>query len=159
MLIILNKEPDLAVTRLAQLTTKHFCFKQLIELGQLVCSAGISNEFKRVPQGKDIQDWIRRNPRWISDYFQGLLTLASHNTNMSTETYNKLQQIFWHICKYCLDRNMLNPSIDTGIWRYKSSYISEYPSNIELPIYEVTDLYYDYITKFKFPEKTTDLFI
>ena len=156
---MLNSDPSLAVISLAQLTTKQFCFKQLIELGQLVCSAGISNKFKRIPQGKEIQDWIRRNPRWIADYFQGLLALVSYSTNMSTETYNKLQQIFWHIYKYCLEKEMWNPSINTGIWRYKSSYVSKYPSNMELPIYEITDLYYNYITEFKFPEKITNLFI
>ena len=38
----------------------------------------------------------------------------------------------------------------TAIWRYSKEYKSEYPTNSELPIEVVCELYKKYITEFKF---------
>ena len=68
MLIVLSKWPRKAAERVPD----KIKFKQLLELGQLVCSTGVSSVFKPVRQGKEIQEWIKRNPRWTFLYFENL---------------------------------------------------------------------------------------
>ena len=58
MLIITDKNPYKAAGWLLDNTNKNFCFKQLLELSQLVSSTGISNVYKPVKQGKELQAWI-----------------------------------------------------------------------------------------------------
>lgn len=55
MLLILDKNPILA----ANLVPSKLKFKQLLELSQLICSAGISGVYKKIPQGKEIQNCIK----------------------------------------------------------------------------------------------------
>lgn len=52
MLIITDKDPIKAVLYLEKYTPKNFWMKQLIELGQLICSAGISNQYKKIYRGE-----------------------------------------------------------------------------------------------------------
>lgn len=89
MLVVLSKWPKKA----ARLVPDKIKFKQLLELGQLVCFAGISSVFKPIPQGKEIQEWIRKNPRWTFLYFENLYCWAQQWTNMSSETNSKFAKI------------------------------------------------------------------
>lgn len=52
MLIILDKNP----LKSAELVPDKIKFKQLIELGQLICSAGISDVYKPIKQGKELEN-------------------------------------------------------------------------------------------------------
>ena len=54
MFIICDKSPDKAVDWLVENTNKQFVWKQLLELCQLICSAGFSNEFRKLKQGKEL---------------------------------------------------------------------------------------------------------
>ena len=52
MLIITNKDPYKNAKYIAEHTNKNFLFKSLLELGQLVCSCGISSTFEKLIEGK-----------------------------------------------------------------------------------------------------------
>ena len=73
MLLILDENPILA----ANLVPSKLKFKQLLELSQLICSAGISDVYKKILQGKEIQNWILENPAWVYRYFDTLLDRKS----------------------------------------------------------------------------------
>ena len=60
-LLILDKDP----IRSAHLIPDKLKFKQLIELGQLVCSAGISDIYKPIKQGKQLQEWKKILKKYI----------------------------------------------------------------------------------------------
>ena len=89
MLIILDKDP----VKSAQLLPDKIKFKQLIELCQLICSAGISNVYKPIKQGKHLQNWILKNPIWTKKFAIALYELCK-SINMSKR---------YHIAhfKYC----------------------------------------------------------
>ena len=153
MLIILDRHPLIAVRKLYELTPIKFCFKQLIELAQLICSAGYSNVYKKVPQGKEIQEWIKKNPTWTRIFMNYLQSVCNSRLKIKDETNIDLS----NICGQ-LSTSYLLQSPDTAIWRYKKGYASIYPTNSELPIENTIKLYLDYVTKFKFPRKETDLY-
>ena len=148
MLIIADKSPDKAVEWLIQNTDKNFCWKQLLELGQLVCSAGISDVYKPIKQGKELQEWIKDNRLWVYRFISYLWIKVVANVNLKPKTTLDLYKI----------RNDLFDSIKkkkritypkTAIWRYSKEYESEYPTNSELPIEVVCELYKKYLFEFK----------
>ena len=59
-LLVLSVDPITS----ANLIPDKLKFKQLIELGQLICSVGISDVYKPIRQGKEIQKWIKKYPEW-----------------------------------------------------------------------------------------------
>lgn len=127
MLIVLDKNPVYA----AELVPDKLKFKQLFELGQLICGAGISDVFKPVRQGKALKEWIKSNPYWIYCYFRVLLDWACLNTKIKLETRYKLKCIkedLWNSFEVC------KHDIQTAIFRYKKEYECNYESNAELPI-------------------------
>ena len=67
-LLILSTNPRDACNLLPQ----KIRFKQLIELSQLICSCGISNIYKPVKQGKELQEWILKNKYWVYMYYSRL---------------------------------------------------------------------------------------
>ena len=146
MLIIMDKSPEMSVLQLIRYTNKQFVWKQLLELCQLICSAGFSKEFKPLKQGKELQVWVANNKTWVKAFGWALLEYCLNNIKMVYETYKKI-------------RNILNSLDDVecwvippqnAIWRYSKDYKSEYETNSELPIELVTELYKKYITEFKF---------
>ena len=141
MFIILDECPINAVYKLPY----KICFKQLIELGQLICSAGISNIYKKVPQGKAIQNWIIKNPTYTLRYYRTLLHVCTGCINMSKETEEKLQKIHIDMCKYeqTSRRRLLRP--DTAVFRYAKNYKSIYPTNTELCIGNTIKAYEEYM--------------
>ena len=74
-LYILDKNPIIS----ANLIPDKYKFKMLIELGQLICSVGLSNVYKPIKQGKELQTWVSDNKWWIYDYYNegGFLGMIS----------------------------------------------------------------------------------
>ena len=126
MLIVLDKNPILA----AQLVPNNLKFKQLLELAQMICSCGYSNIYKKIPQGKAIQEWIKRNPTWTKEYIIHLFQWCKENKKLTNKTCNDISQIimsmpvlFWVL------------PIKTAIFRYKKGYSgTTYATDTELPI-------------------------
>ena len=147
MFIITNKDPEKAVRFLVENTNKAFYFKQLIELGQLVCSAGFSNIYKEVKRGKEIQEWIRNNKSYTLEYMKWLWGRCMCTTKMSWSTRAKIYNIM-----VGLERAIDTPEneISTCIFRYKKEYKTDIPTNTELPIDEGAEAYKKYIKEFKF---------
>ena len=73
MFFILDKNPKEAVKYLVENAPRVLKCKQLLELGQLICSCGYSDVYKKVQQGKEIQKWIKKNVAWVSAYYGELL--------------------------------------------------------------------------------------
>lgn len=150
-LYILDKDP----VKAAQLIPDKYKFKMLIELGQLICSAGLSDRYKPIPQGKELQQWIKDNKLWTFNYFYELLDWSVFNINMKAETINKLTYI----------RDDLDEAIGVAIdfenfdiykqpthayFRYAAAYRCAIPSKSLLPIDECTMQYKLYL-KWKLP--------
>lgn len=149
MLIIADKSPDKAVDWLVENTNKNFCFKQLLELGQLICSAGISDVYKPIKQGKELQEWIKDNRLWVYRFISYLWIKVVANVNLKPKTtldlYKIRNDLFDSIKK---KKRITYPKV--AIWRYSKEYESEYATNSELPIEVVCELYKKYIIEFKF---------
>ena len=143
MLIICDKEPQKAVKYLVDHTNNQFVFKQLLELGQLVSSSGISKVFKRVVQGKELQKWILRNPNWTCSFYNRLLIYCLENVNMKDATVVRLSSIFNDLKKYSNGKSDLD---DTIVFRYKEDYEdANYSTNSYVPINEGIAEYRKYI--------------
>ena len=150
-LFIADKSPDKAVDWLVENTNKNFCFKQLLELGQLICSAGISDVYKRIKQGNVLKAWIVKNPYWTKCFFLELLVYCFYNLNLKEKTLQDLKNLYFDLSKYCVKIQKFTYSdLKTAIWRYSKEYGSEYPTNSALDIDLVCELYKKYITEFKF---------
>lgn len=154
MLIICNKSPDKAVEWLVENTNKNFCFKQLLELGQLICSAGISDVYKSIKQGKELQEWIKNNRAWTYWFAMFLYDYCLNNLNLKAETIMKIKEIIRDLHN-STDITEETEYPKTAIFRYVKEYVefTGYESNSELPIEVVTELYKKYITEFKFAKE------
>lgn len=169
MLIIADKSPDKAVEWLIQNTDKNFCWKQLLELGQLVCSAGISDVYKPIKQGKELQEFCKEHIEWIYYYYENLYVWCKNNVKLQARTQTRLSEIRADIFLKCDVYKKKHKVINSGhrvgfeielapirydliiaIWRYSKEYESEYPTNSELPIDVAVAEYKKYIDwKFK----------
>ena len=169
MLIICSDKPDKAVDWLVENTNKNFCFKQLLELGQLICSTYISDVYKPVKQGQELQTFIIKHIEWIYYYYACLYSKCKYlEMNMQQKTKTKIDEIMLdlfinskleakkHKKRYSgyrfgfeVEVLPIKYDLETAIWRYSKEYESEYPTNSELPIEVVTELYKEYI-KWKF---------
>jgi len=127
-LLILSKIPKQAV----ELIPDRLKYKQLIELCQLLSSAGITDQMEKVPQAKEIQAWILNNTQWVYDYFKFLRKYVDANINLKPSTKQKLDLIQQdlNLIKACRRKYDLK----TAVFRYKRGYSSEYKTNTELPI-------------------------
>lgn len=143
MLIILDQSP----IKSAELVPDKIKFKQLIELGQLICSCGISKVYKPIHQGKELQKWVKNNAKWVLKYYNTLFVYCCGilNIQMSTETINKILDIRNDLEYFC-DNNKFNNYISTGVFRYQNTYANSiYPSKTELPINECIKEYEKYV--------------
>jgi hypothetical protein len=136
-LLVLDKDP----VKSADLVPDKLKFKQLIELGQLICSVGISDVFKLIKQGKELQKWILKNKCWVYVYYSRLLFWAIPNVNMKIDTMAKLIEIKNNLMYSIENKN----NIDTAIFRYSKDYQSDIPTNTELPIDECIEQYKKYV--------------
>ena len=147
MLIIADKSPYKAVDWLIENTNKQFVWKQLLELGQLICFCGISEVFKPLKQGKELQNWIVTHLTWVSSYFSYLYNKCLFDINLKDETKKKISKINMDLYN-CLDLKIpvFTPIfVDTAIWRYSKDYESKYPTNSELPIDICVEEYKKYL--------------
>lgn len=130
--LILDKNPYEAV----KLVPDRLKFKQLLELGQLICSAGISSSFKPVRQGKAIQNWIIVNPLYTLYYLDGLFGWCFNHVNLSDVTALKIGTILDDLWRYCQRNNYFGDTPQDAIFRYVKEYkpFTIYDSNDKLPI-------------------------
>ena len=136
-LLILDKNPYKA----AELVPDRLKFKQLLELGQLICSAGISDVYKPINQGKELQEWVKKYQTWIFQYGSSLYTRCNFIYNLKIDTRIKIIDIL-----NSLDINELKKPT-TAIFRYVKEYagMTEYESNAELDIETAVNEYKHYL--------------
>lgn len=140
MLIILDKNP----LKSAELVPDKIKFKQLIELGQLICSAGISDVYKPIKQGKELQKWVLKNARWVLSYYNALLVHCMKSCSLKLQTLIDLTDIFSYLHEYCETNKLKRKDIETAIFRYVQEYSCNIPSKTELPIDECIQEYKKY---------------
>ena len=140
MLIILNQNPQ----RAAKLVPVKIKFKQLLELGQLICSADISSIFKPVKQGKELQNWVKKNPSWVLFYFETLYNEVSSFVKMKAETVSKLTKILEDLRVYAKN---YNTEIGTVVFRYSKLYkeYTKFKNNSELSVPVAIKEYKEYV--------------
>ena len=144
MFIIADKDYNKAVEYLIDNTNKNYCFKQLLELSQLLASCGYTNQMKPIKQGKDLQQWIKQNKAWTYNYYKKLHEWVKHNINLSPTTRKKFNQIETDIA--CTeDKEIVN-----AIFRYKQGYPCLYETNSLLGIDKASTEYKKYIETYKF---------
>lgn len=149
MLIIAEKSPYKAAAWLQDNTSNNFCFKQMLELAQLICSTGISNVYKPVKQGKKIQAWILKHKLWTYRFYTALFFWCMGSVKCKPKTLKDLSDIRYDLAD-SLDHYKRCNTPKTAIFRYKEGYASEYPSNSELPFDICTEEYKKYMTEYKF---------
>ena len=138
MLIVCDKNP----VRAAELVPDQLKFKQVLELCQMLCSIGYSSIYKKIPQGKAIQEWIKRNPAWVKTYGATLYYWCLDRIKMSEKTMSDVFQILVSIPESC----NLNDEIQTAIFRYNKNYKgTSYATDTELPIKEAVEEYEKYM--------------
>lgn len=143
MLIILDKDPKEAVDKLCNTMNDKFCFKQLIELGQLICSAGISDQYKPIPQGKAIQEWIKQYPWYVSTYYSFLLA-RYFGYFKSSAALDRAILIRNRLMVYSVETD--HKPVRTAIFRYSNKYTDTiYKNNSEVPIYTACKEYSKYL--------------
>ena len=145
MLIITSVNPYMASEFLIDNTNKNFCFKSLLEIAQLISSCGISSVYREVKQGKMLKEWIKQNISWVYRFYCSLFLWCLKNINLKDKTKKDLLQIENDLFNH-LDGNLIPK---TAIWRYSKEYESEYPTNSELDIDLVCELYKTYLREFK----------
>lgn len=152
MYIITSKNPREAVDYLIKNTNKNFCFKQLIELSQLISSSGISNQMKRIPQGKELQEWIKDNPYYTHNFYLSLCAYCIENIKMKLETIVKLVNINSDLLNYTIKKHATD-KLTHAYFRYNKNYKSEYKTKSLLPVEIACKEYKKYIETFKFPHQ------
>lgn len=151
MLLICEKSYKENAKYLIKNTNKNYIFKNLLELTQLLATCGITDQMKPLRQGKQICEWIKRNENiyFVNGYYGALLSWCEDNIKMLPTTWLKLlktRDYLWQEAKKC---RTPNEPIKTAIWRYSKEYRSDYPTNSELPIEVVCELYKTYLCEFK----------
>ena len=138
MLIVLDNNPILAGRNVPD----KLKFKQLLELCQMICSCGYCDIYKKIPQGKEIQNWIKRNPSWIKTYATSLFAWCLDHIKMQDETMFKIFNIIASIKEDC----NINGTVETAIFRFSKEYKNtNCKSDTELQIDEAISEYKKYI--------------
>lgn len=137
MLIVLDSNPVNAANKIPD----KLKFKQLLELAQMICSCGYSDIYKKIPQGKKIQEWIKKNPSWVKTYFSILYLWCLKYINMKEKTMAD----FFSILASIPEPTDLNCKIETAIFRYNKNYKSIFPSDAEITIENAIEEYNKYM--------------
>ena len=143
-LLVLDKDP----LKSAQLVPDKLKFKQLIELCQLICSAGISDIYKPIKQGKELQEWVKKHPEYIAIYMWSLKDYCKNNVRLKYKTVFDIEQIYFDLYYLCKDRvKMVKEPTNTAIFRYSKDYecFTKHATNTELPVDECIKEYKKYI--------------
>ena len=147
-IFVTDKTPEVSYKFLIENTNKSYVFKQLIELAQLICSCGYSEVYKPIKQGKEIQEWIKKNKLWVYRFYTCLWFWCVGHIKMKPKTLCDLYFIRNHLFDNIKHKKRITYP-KTAIWRYSKKYNSDYPTNSELPIEEVCELYKTYLREFK----------
>lgn len=142
-LLILDKNPHNA----AELVPDRLKFKQLLELCQLICSAGISDVFKPIKQGKELQEWVKNNLYFTYRFYEHLQVWVYQNINLKHETIMKISEMKCDLFHYLVKNSIgQKDDIQTAIFRYVKEYaeFTEYKTNSELPIDVAVNEYIKY---------------
>lgn len=143
MFLVLAETPIGAVDYLLEHTSRKYLKVQIKELCQLICSAGYSDVYDKIPQGKEIQNWIKAGHTnelyvwyYLSYAFHMLYTPGFGN---AYDVPKKQGQIFDDFTEKITlkDWDKTNATdIETAIFRYQKQYkeYTTYETNIELPI-------------------------
>lgn len=137
MLIVLSDNPIYAANKVPD----KLKFKQTLELAQLICSCDYSNVYKKIPQGKSIQEWILKNPSWVKTYALVLYFWCLNNLKLKEKTISDLFSIFSSIDAPC----NFDVKIKTAIFRYSKEYKSIFPSDSEITIQNAIEEYTKYL--------------
>lgn len=137
MLIVLDSNPVDAANKVPD----KIKFKQLLELAQMICSCGYSDIYKKIPQGKKIQEWIKKNPSWVKTYFSILYLWCLKYINMKEKTMAD----FFSILASIPEPTDLDGKIDTAIFRYNKNYKSIFPSDAEITVGNAIEEYKKYL--------------
>lgn len=139
MLLVQHEDPIKA----AKLVPERLKFKQLIELGQLICSAGISDCYIPIPQGKELQIWVTNNKEWTFKFMNELF-LEKVSTFKNEAARNRCNRILQDLSALCLFSS--NDKIRNIVFRYSKNYkYTKYATNSSLPIKEGVIEYKRYI--------------
>ena len=150
-LFILDKDPIVSAQKFYDKMGSKYAFKMLIELGQLICSAEISDVYKTIPQGKELQEWVKENPHYIKYYFSKLFNLCREsNLSLKEQTVKNIASIIGDLCDYsyyfeCSDLGF--EYIYDAYFRYSKEYKCDIPSKTLLSIDDCireTELYLDW---------------
>ena len=111
MFIIISANPIEAVNYLIENTNRRFCFKQLLELSQIIASCKITCVMKEIRQGKELQAWVLKNPHYTYSYFISLLAYCKETINMKEATYYKFKSIARDLELYIMQNTLLPKNI------------------------------------------------
>lgn len=128
MLIILDANPQKAVNMLP----KSIRFKQLIELMQLLSSCGLTNVYKKIPQGKELQEWILNNKVFTALYFENLANWCLKNVNLKSKTETDISNVWLDLMEQIDYSNEY--TIDNIVFRYSQKYMSDVKSKSVLRV-------------------------
>ena len=139
MLLVLDKNP----VKAADAIPNNLKFKQLLELCQMICSCGYSTIYKKIFQGRQIQQWIPYNKEWVKTFAYTLYLWCYKNINMKDKTRNDLLSIISSL------PGTINESIilSNAIFRYSKDYKETiYNSNDKLDIDTAINEYLNYLS-------------
>ena len=151
MLFVLNKVPNRSFQYLVDNSNKNFIFKSLLELAQLICSCGYSNIYKSVKQGKELQEWIKKNEEWTFRYYSCLWFWCASHIKMKNKTLYDTYMIKSNFYDKIKHRKRISYP-KTAVFRFKKDYKCKYKTNTELPIQEAVEQYRKYLS-WKFPKE------
>lgn len=115
----------------------------LIELCQLLSGAGITDVYKPIKQGKELQAWVSSHRHYTYSYFDKLFRWSKSHVNMSAETIVKLEQIQVDL------KNSLGKVAEKvpthAYFRYAKEYKCDVASKTLLPIEDCIAEYKKYL--------------
>ena len=142
MLLIQDRNPFKA----ASLVPDKLKFKQLLELAQLICSVEISNVYKKIPQGKELQAWVKKNRLWTYNYMTFLWYWTCASISCKPKTLLDLYKIRQDLFKSIEHRKRIRYP-KTVVFRFVKEYkeFTEYERDVELPLSTAIKEYRKYV--------------
>lgn len=145
-LYILSEFPVESANILIDNMKPAYCHTMLKELCQMISSVLGGKEVnsildKKIPQGKEFQDFIRENPQWINRYGLRLLEHCKETVKLKEETKFKYSYILGELSK--LGYSLRTP--DQAPFRYSKEYVCDVPTKSVLPIQETIKQYEKYL--------------
>lgn len=141
-MLVLSTDSNTSV----RLIPMHLRIKELIEVNNLICSAGISSVFKGTAENKVLIEWVKRNSRYIFFYYTRLIQWAHNKGRVPYQTYIKLRSVREDLSFFMQYNNCTEESPKSIVFSYDSNYESPIPNNTEVPTLKGIHLYREYLT-------------